>query len=81
MVNKTCPIGFNTCTSTSTGFVNITSKTNEVISVSVFDILGKQVLNNTVNNNILNVSSLNTGVYIMKISQNGQAITKKLVIK
>ena len=66
---------------TSTGFVNITSKTNEVISVSVFDILGKQVLNNTVNNNVLNVSSLSTGVYIMKISQNGQSITKKLVIK
>ncbi|MFV0571949.1 MAG: T9SS type A sorting domain-containing protein, partial [Xanthomarina gelatinilytica] len=66
---------------TSTGYVNITSKTNDVINVAVFDILGKQVLNNAVNNNRLNVSTLTTGVYIMKISQNGQVITKKLVVK
>ncbi|MCX7550995.1 DUF6130 family protein [Xanthomarina sp. F2636L] len=66
---------------TSTGYVNITSKTNDVINVTVFDILGKQVLKNTVNNNRLNVSTLTTGVYIMKISQNGQIITKKLVVK
>jgi hypothetical protein len=66
---------------TSTGFVNITSKTNDVIEVAVFDILGKQVLNNTVNNNSLDVSTLRTGVYIMKISQNGNTITKKLVVR
>ncbi|WP_417872437.1 T9SS type A sorting domain-containing protein [Xanthomarina gelatinilytica] len=66
---------------TSTGYVNITSKTNDVINVAVFDILGKQVLNNAVNNNRLDVSTLTTGVYIMKISQNGQVITKKLVVK
>ncbi|HLV39447.1 T9SS type A sorting domain-containing protein [Xanthomarina sp.] len=66
---------------TSNGFVNITSKTNEVIQVAVYDILGKQVLNNTVNNNRLNVSTLTSGVYIMKISQNGQTISKKLVVK
>ncbi|MCX7550996.1 T9SS type A sorting domain-containing protein [Xanthomarina sp. F2636L] len=66
---------------TSTGFVNITSKTNDTIQVAVFDILGKQVLNNTVNNNRLDVSTLTTGVYIMNISQNGQTITKKLVVR
>src|SRR5690554_5152356 len=74
--------GFNVYPNpTSTGFVNITSKTNELIQVAVYDILGKQVLNQTVNNNRLNVSTLNTGVYIMKISQNGQTISKKLVVK
>ena len=66
---------------TSTGSVNITSKTNDAIQVSVFDILGKQVLENTVKNNRLNVSTLNAGVYIMKISQNGNSITKKLVVR
>ncbi|MEO8932880.1 MAG: T9SS type A sorting domain-containing protein, partial [Xanthomarina sp.] len=66
---------------TSTGFVNITSKSNESMQVAVFDILGKQILNQTVNNNRLDVSTLTTGVYILKISQNGQAITKKLVVK
>ncbi|TYA53019.1 T9SS type A sorting domain-containing protein [Formosa maritima] len=65
----------------TSGFVNITSKSNEAIKVAVFDILGKQVINNTVNNNRLNVSTLNTGVYIMKLSQNGNTITKKLVVR
>jgi len=65
----------------SNGIVNITSRTNDVISITVFDILGKQVINETLSNNTLNVSSLNTGIYIMKISQNGNSITKKLIIK
>ena len=66
---------------TSNGFVNITSTTNDVLNVQVFDILGKQVLNQTVSNNVLNVSSLTSGMYILKIAQNGNAITKKLVIR
>ena len=51
------------------------------MTVSVFDVLGKQVLNQTVTNNRLNVSGLNSGIYIMKISQDNATITKKLVIK
>ena len=66
---------------TSTGFVNITSANSEDMTVSVFDILGKQVINKTISNNSLNVSALNTGIYIMKISQNNATVTKKLVIR
>lgn len=65
----------------TSGVVNITSTSNEVISVTVYDILGKQVLNTQVENNTLNVSSLNTGIYILNINQNGNTSTKKLVIK
>ncbi len=63
------------------GFVNISSTSNEAITVTVFDILGKQVINQTVNNNVLNVATLTSGVYILKISQNKNTITKKLVIR
>lgn len=66
---------------TNTGFVNITTTANEAINVTVFSILGKQVLSETINNNILNVSTLNAGVYIMTLNQNGATTTKKLVIK
>ena len=66
---------------TSTGFVNIISSSNNDMTVAVFDVLGKQVINRTVSNNSLNVSTLNSGVYIMKISQNNATVTKKLVIK
>ena len=66
---------------TSLGFVNIASASNETISVAVYDILGKQVINQTLNNNRLNVSTLNSGVYIMKVTQNNASVTKKLIVK
>ncbi len=65
----------------SNGFVNITSTDNAAISVSVFNILGKQVLVETLNSDRLNLSQLNAGVYILKISQNASSVTKKLVIR
>lgn len=66
---------------TSTGFVNITSANNDNITATVYDILGKQVINDNLTNNRLNVSSLNAGVYILKIAQNDTSVTKKLVIR
>ena len=66
---------------TSLGYVNITSNNTVEMSVAVFDVLGKQVLNQTVSNNQLNVATLKSGIYIVKISQDNATITKKLVIK
>lgn len=66
---------------TNTGFVTINSTSNDLIKVSVFDILGKQVLEGNVVNNELNVSSLNAGIYILKLTQNNASTTKKLVIE
>lgn len=73
---------FNVYPNPSTnGFVNISSPSAEAISVNVYDVLGKNVLNHTISNNSLNVSSLNSGLYILRITQNGSSVTKKLVIK
>ncbi|WP_370003236.1 lamin tail domain-containing protein, partial [Winogradskyella sp.] len=47
---------------TNTGSVTITSADSDVMNVQVFDILGKQVKNETLTDNTLNVSDLNTGV-------------------
>lgn len=65
----------------SLGYVNLSSKSNSNLIVSVFDILGKQIFKETVTNNILNVSKLNAGMYIMKLSQDDATGTKKLIIK
>ncbi|MBN4085014.1 T9SS type A sorting domain-containing protein [Flavobacteriaceae bacterium AH-315-B10] len=65
---------------TSLGYVNIFSRNQTIMKVKVFDIIGKQVINETIANNRLNVSSLNTGVYIMRLTQNNATITKKLII-
>ncbi|MFC0603150.1 T9SS type A sorting domain-containing protein [Winogradskyella pulchriflava] len=66
---------------TNKGIVSITSTSNEVMNVQVFDILGKQIKNETLTNNTLNVSNLKSGVYLVKITQNNASTTKKLVIK
>lgn len=66
---------------TNTGFVNITTKANTAVNVTVYDVLGKQVLNKTLNNNTLDVTSLTTGVYILKLNQNGTSTTKRLVVE
>lgn len=68
---------------TNTGSVNIVSASSSNfgnINVAVYDVLGKQVINKTMTSEKLNVSSLNTGVYIMKITQGKATSTKKLVI-
>ncbi len=66
---------------TNTGFVTIKTISNEKVSVTVFDILGKKVISQTLNNNTLNVSDLNSGIYIVKLTQNGASTTKKLVVE
>ncbi|WP_159092190.1 T9SS type A sorting domain-containing protein [Aquimarina sp. Aq107] len=66
---------------TNTGFVNITTTSNSAITVSVFDMLGKQVISETLNNNLLNVSNLNAGIYLIRLDQTSGSVTKKLVIE
>jgi len=66
---------------TSLGYVNISSKNSARMDVTVFDILGKQVLNKTLSNNTLDVSHLTSGIYIMKVSQENAISTQKLVIQ
>lgn len=65
---------------TSTGFVNIKTTSNEAVNVTVFNILGKQVISQELTNKKLDVSNLNSGVYLVKLTQNGNSTTKKLVI-
>ena len=65
----------------SNGILNGARKSNEAITIAIFDILGKQVISETLSHSNLNISSLNTGIYIMKITQNGNTITKKLVVR
>ena len=66
---------------TNTGKVTISSANTAAVTVNGFDVLGKQVINTTLINNTLDVSNLKAGVYILKISQDGASVTKKLVIK
>lgn len=66
---------------TKTGFVTIKSNQMGVVQAQVFDLLGKEVINTAVNNERLDVSNLNAGVYVVKLTQNKNTSTKKLIIQ
>jgi len=61
--------------------LNVTSNSNAVKTVAVYDVLGKQVLNTTTANSEVNASALTAGVYIVKITEAGKTATKKLVVR
>ncbi len=61
--------------------LNITSNSDADKTVAIFDVLGKQVVNTKVSNGTVNVSALTSGVYIVKITEEGKTATKKLVVK
>ena len=59
----------------------IETELNEVKNIAIYDLLGKQVLNTTTASTEVNVSNLNSGLYIVKITEAGKTATKKLVIE
>lgn len=65
----------------SNGTLFIETVANAEKTVTVYDVLGKIVLNASTTENTVNVSSLRAGVYIVKITEEGKTATRKLVIK
>lgn len=63
------------------GYVRVTSRENNPIAVEIFDLLGKVVLSQTTQNNEVNVSSLNAGIYVIKMTQGNATATQKLIVK
>ncbi|MHA3789449.1 T9SS type A sorting domain-containing protein [Flavobacterium hauense] len=65
----------------SGNILNITSSNNAEKAVAIYDMLGKQVVAATVSNGTVNVENLSTGLYIVKITEEGKTATKKLIKK
>lgn len=49
--------------------------------IEIFDILGKKMLQATLNGKELNISGLAPGMYVIKIKEGDATATKKLVVK
>ncbi|MGB3606245.1 T9SS type A sorting domain-containing protein [Psychroserpens sp.] len=63
-------------------YINIESGQTDISSIVIYNILGKQVLKqNELTENRINISTLNSGIYIMKINAAGNSITKKIIVK
>jgi len=62
------------------GTLYVETALNNNVHVTIYDIVGKQVLNTTVTNNAVNVSELTSGVYIVTVTEEGKTTSKKLMI-
>jgi hypothetical protein len=62
-------------------YVTIQTPVNGVKYVEVFDITGKRLINTSLNADTLNVSSISTGMYFVKVTVAGQSKTSKLIIR
>jgi len=63
------------------GVLTISTFSNADKEIQIFDILGKRILSTTLKGKELNVSTINSGIYILKILEEGKTATRKLVIK
>ena len=63
------------------GIVKFSTASNEVLSVSVYNLLGKQVIPVQTLQSELDISSLSPGVFILAITKSENKITKKLIVK
>ena len=62
------------------GVVRFSTVTNEALEVSVYDLLGKQVIPVRTVQSELNISSLNPGMYFVNMKQGTSVATKKLLV-
>jgi hypothetical protein len=66
---------------TNSGFVTIQTPVSGVKNVEVYDINGRRVMNTSLNSDTLNVSSISAGMYLVKVTIEGQSKTSKLIIR
>ena len=62
-------------------YVTITSPVNGLKNIEVFDINGRVVMDTVINNDTLDVSSINSGFYMIKVTIDGQTKISKLVVR
>lgn len=61
--------------------LNFSVENGNTVDVIIYSALGQQVISQTGVRNSLNVSSLDSGLYIVKITQDGNSQTRKLVVQ
>jgi len=65
----------------TSGMLRINTLENAEKTIQIFDVLGKQVLSRTTKNKHISVATLDSGIYILKVTELGKTATRKLVVK
>ena len=61
--------------------VYITTKYDGKKDVIVYDVFGEVVLTDRISSKTLDISRLISGVYVLQVIENGETMTRKLVVK
>lgn len=61
--------------------LSVTSNSFAVKNVEIYNVLGKVALSAKVTNTPLNISGLTSGIYIVKVTEDGKTATRKIVIE
>ena len=62
-------------------YITITSPLEGPKEIKIYTIAGKKILDTRINGNTLDISSINSGFYILKVTINNQSKLSKLIIK
>ena len=62
-------------------YVTILSPSQGLKEIEVYSVTGRKLLDTTINNNTLDVSSLNSGFYMIKVTIDGQSKVSKLIVR
>ncbi len=65
----------------SNGKIFVTSKSGENKDIFIYDVLGKLILQMSMSTKELNISTLSSGVYIIKVRENEATATRKLIVR
>ena len=63
------------------GKVYISTNENATKKISIYDVLGTQVLETSITGNELFISELDAGVYVLRVFQNNKVATRKLIVR
>jgi len=61
--------------------IYITTETNGLKKITIFDVFGEVVLTDKISTNRLNISRLVPGVYVLQVAEQNKTMTRKLVVK
>ena len=65
----------------NTNFITIKADILDHLNVEIFDIQGRKVMKEDITDSKLNISTLKTGIYLLRISHDNASITKKLIVE
>ena len=63
------------------GKVYIQTKKNTIKKILIFDIFGGKILETVIRGKELNVSDLDAGIYVLRVTEDKKVSTRKLIVK